>query len=118
MVEKDGGVDKPLIKLMVSSKIDDIRCQRMLREVSNADFIKVNYKVLASEPQRAIDNICGFLKINSYTAPEYMYLDNDHTIGGSPHRFKKRVIKYDASWLDEIKNYPMHDLIAKMLDLF
>jgi hypothetical protein len=36
--------------------------------------------------------------MEKYVAPQYMFVEDDHTIGGTPNRFEKRPIVFETAW--------------------
>lgn len=76
-------------------------CYAVSGFINKQDIIQMNYEDLAINTQAKLDEITARFNILPYTAPEFMYVENDHTIGGTPNRFSKRPIKYDESWKKE-----------------
>lgn len=62
------------------------------------DLLKMNYEDLAQRTQEQLDAITSKFGMDSYVAPEYMFVEEDHTIGGTPNRFEKRKIVYEDGW--------------------
>ncbi len=48
--------------------------------------------------------------------PEYMELDNDHTVGGTPNRFEKRKIHFDNNWKKSVANKPLFNYLGVILN--
>ncbi len=51
-----------------------------------------------------------------YQAPEYMVVEDDHTIAGTPQRFTRRPIAYDNSWTKAYQEKPVLSLFGKILN--
>jgi len=45
-----------------------------------------------------------------------MYVENDHTIAGTPQRFTKRPIAYDNSWEKIYEGKPVLSLLGKVMN--
>lgn len=108
--------NRSLYRLLFGCKRHELNCKRYLNKVSNDDKIIINYDRLSKKPTETIHEICEKFCINKFDTPNYMYLENDHTIGGSPNRFKKRIIEYDNSWKQKMVGKPLFRLTGKLLN--
>lgn len=95
---------KSLKKVMLDIFFYKRLCLAVSGLVSKDDLVKLNYEALATETQKSLDIITAKTGLQNYQAPEYMYIENDHTIGGTPNRFEKRPIALDESWKKTYKN--------------
>jgi hypothetical protein len=84
--------------------------------VKPGDVLMLNYEDLATNTQEELDKIVMKTGLQPYTAPQYMYVDNDHTIAGTPQRFTKRPIAYDNSWEKMYETKPVLSLIGKVMN--
>lgn len=66
--------------------------------VKKEDLLKMNYEDIALHTQEQLNRLTNAFGLDDYKAPEYMFVENDHTIGGTPNRFSKRPIAYDDAW--------------------
>lgn len=105
-----------LFKLLGATKFKAMKCNWVMSRINFNDKILINYEDLAQNPKQVINSICKKFDIPEFEVPEYMYLENDHTIAGTPNRFKKRVIKYDDTWKQIVKTRPFFRIIGKLLN--
>lgn len=103
-------------RTLLISKLYEYLILKCLRKIDEADKITINYKSLSVNPQNTVDLIINKFQLKKFEAPEYMFLENDHTIGGTPNRFKKRKIKYDSVWEMEVSKKPIFNLIGGLLN--
>lgn len=79
-------------------------CEAVAGLVKPKDLLILNYEELATNTGAALQKITSKFDMQPYDAPAFMELNNDHTIGGTPERFEKKPIAYDASWQQMYKN--------------
>ncbi|SFP98894.1 Sulfotransferase family protein [Parafilimonas terrae] len=106
---------KPLETLIDSFRYKKV-CNAVIKNVGEKNTIKISYEALAEKPQQQLDNICAKFGLADYQAPEYMELNNDHTIAGTPGRFEKKVIAADNSWKDFYKQHAMLNALGKVFN--
>jgi len=97
------------------TKLYELKCKWVFKRISSPDIITINYKDLAVDYQYEMSKVCGFAKINQFEIPEFMYLDDDHTIAGTPNRFTKRRIAYDEKWKIESKKKLFFNFIGYLI---
>jgi len=73
-------------------------CKAVATLVKPNDLLELNYEELALNTADTLEKITTKFNLQPYEAPLFMELNNDHTIGGTPERFEKKPIAYDASW--------------------
>ncbi|MEP7318163.1 MAG: sulfotransferase [Panacibacter sp.] len=73
-------------------------CRAVAGFIKGEDLLTIQYETVAQHTQQELDIVTTKFGMNSYTAPEFMFVEDDHTIGGTPNRFEKRPITYDESW--------------------
>lgn len=78
--------------------------------------LKFSYEFIASHPQEAVQKIASFLKIEPFAPPEYMSIDNLHTIAGTPTRFQPKPIALDNSWKELYKQKKFLNIIGAVLN--
>lgn len=103
--------------ILLNSKIYDIRCRKVFSKIAPKDKLYIRYEELSKDPQKLINQITGKFGLKPYEAPEYMFIENDHTIAGTPNKTKKRKIKYDNKWKNKIKENKTFSFLAKLIDI-
>ena len=78
----------------------------------------MNYEAIALNTQEQLNRLTNAFGLDDYKAPEYMFVENDHTIGGTPNRFSKRPIVYDEGWKKEFSNRKLLYWIGGLLNKF
>lgn len=106
---------KPLETLIDSYRYKKV-CNAVIKNVAPENAIKISYEALALNPQQQLNNICTKFGLANYKAPEYMELNNDHTIAGTPGRFERKVIAADNSWKDFYKQHAMLNALGKIFN--
>jgi hypothetical protein len=106
---------KPLETLTDSFYYKKI-CAAAINSIKKNNALKINYEVLAANPQKELDKICGIVGLNNYAAPEFMELLDDHTIAGTPGRFERKKIAADNSWKDYFKNKALLNFLGKVFN--
>ncbi|MFS4455774.1 hypothetical protein ACKWB9_06580 [Maribacter sp. 2304DJ31-5] len=114
--KKYGAKDISLLKLLIANYIHRLWCFIMLRKVNKKDVFYLKYEDFFERPQQTLDDMSKFFGFDSYEMPEFMELVNDHTIAGTPNRFEKRKIKYDAKWLSNVKKHPLINALGIILN--
>ena len=104
-----------LIKLLVGSFLYKMKCRSILKKVDQKDVLQLSYKNFMHAPQYHLDQIADFVNFDKFEFPEYMELQDDHTVAGSPNRFEKRKIMYDNKWESVAKKYPIFNLLGSLL---
>jgi len=107
---------KSLMKLLSNSLFYKKIYNAIAQLVKQDDVLLLNYEQLATNTQEQLDRIVAKTGLHPYSAPQYMYVENDHTIAGTPQRFTKRPIAYDNSWENTYKGKPVLSLIGKVLN--
>jgi hypothetical protein len=107
---------KSLMKLLSNSLFYKKLYNAISQFVKPGDVLMLNYEELATNTQEQLDKIVMKMGLQPYTAPQYMYIDNDHTIAGTPQRFTKRAIAYDNSWEKTYERKPILSLIGKVMN--
>lgn len=110
------GIKRGKYKILMNSKLYDLQCRDAFNKVKEQDRIAISYEDLATSPQKIIDRITEKFDLPPVKVPEYMYLENDHTVGGTPTRFEKRKIKFDDSWKSGIAKMPLFKIVGGILD--
>jgi|GEM_PF-664832 len=82
------------------------------------DLLQMNYEDLAQRTQQQLDLITAKFGMVKYTAPEYMFVEEDHTIGGTPNRFTKRQITYEDGWKQTYSKKKMLYIAGNVLNKF
>lgn len=111
------GKKKSIYHTLWGSKLYDLRSRNVFKNIDKKDRIYITYEDLAKSPQRSINNILEKFNLTSFDVPEYMYIENDHTIAGTPNKMKKRKIKYDTKWETKLNNKKVFSLISKLIDV-
>lgn len=110
--KKYGKKDMRLLKLLVSNYLHRLNSRFMLRKVKKKDVFDLNYEEFFQNPQQTLDDMSKFFGFDSYEIPKYMELNNDHTIAGTPNRFRKTEIKYDDRWHGIAKKNPIFNSLG------
>ncbi|PIB23023.1 hypothetical protein BFP75_11005 [Maribacter sp. 4G9] len=105
-----------LLKLLLANYIHRINCWFLLRSVKKKDIYNLNYEDFFKNPQEIFNDMSEFIGFNSFSVPDYMELNDDHTIAGTPNRFEKRKIKYDDGWHDVAKKNPFFNFLGYILN--
>lgn len=79
-------------------------CSAVVKMAKPEDVLVLDYETLATNLQPTLDQICNQFGLSNYEAPVYMELFDDHTVAGTPGRFTKKPIQYDASWKDAFRS--------------
>ena len=103
-------------KILFRNKIYDLRCRNALKQIAPEDMISITYEDLARTPQKVVDRITHTLDLNGFRVPEFMQLDKDHAVGGTPNREGKRAISYDDSWERKTTNRPVFRMFGQLVD--
>ncbi len=107
---------KPLRKWLTNSLFYKKICAAVVQSTQSQDVVSISYEDLATHTQQQLDaviNVCG---LKPYKAPEYMVVEDDHTIAGTPQRFTKRPIAYDGSWEAVYKQKPLLSFLGKIMN--
>jgi hypothetical protein len=91
-------------------------CEAVASFIKQEDILRLNYEKLAQNTQAQLDNITTKFEMQRYSAPEYMFVEDDHTIGGTPNRFEKRPIVYEESWKKNYEKKKMLYLAGEVLN--
>jgi hypothetical protein len=114
--KKYGEKDISLLKLLLANYSHRLWCRLMLWKIKKKDVFKINYEDFFENPQQILNNMSQFFDFDAYEMPEFMELVDDHTIAGTPNRFEKRKIKYDAGWLSIAKKRPFINILGFILN--
>ncbi len=107
---------KSLGKWLTNSLFYKKICAEVTRLANPGDVITLTYESLAQQTQDQLDAIVRVCGLTPYKAPDYMMVENDHTIAGTPQRFTKRPITYDSSWKSVYLKKPVLSLFGKILN--
>lgn len=105
-----------LIKLILANYRHRLQCKLMLRKVDKEDVFNLSYEEFFKDPQLVLNQMSDFFGFKTFDMPEFMELSNDHTIAGTPNRFKKRRIQYDDQWENDSKKRPFFNALGFMLN--
>ncbi|WP_431124021.1 sulfotransferase [Flagellimonas flava] len=108
--------DMSLLKLLASNYLHRLTCRSMLRNVKKEDVFHLKYEEFFKNPQQTLDEMSEFFGFDRYEVPEYMELNDDHTIAGTPNRFKKTKIQYDDRWHNVAKKHPLFNGLGYILN--
>lgn len=111
-VKKQKGLKKMLMDVFYYRRI----CYAASLFFAREDLLKIHYEDLAQRTQEQLDRIAVKFGLNAYTAPEYMYVEEDHTIGGTPNRFEKRPIRYEEGWKKNFEHKKMLYIAGEVLN--
>lgn len=111
-----GGEGKSLIRFLLSNYLHRQRYSSILRSVMKEDVYYLKYEEFFENPQKILDEMSNFFGFDAYEMPEYMELNNDHTIAGTPNRFKKTKIQYDDRWHSTAKKRPLFNALGYILN--
>lgn len=104
------------LKLLIANYLHRLICWYMLRDVNKEDVFSLKYEDFFINPQQTLNDMSNFFGFDKYEVPEYMELNNDHTIAGTPNRFKKTKIKYDDRWHSFAKKHPIFNGLGYILN--
>lgn len=91
-------------------------CLVVTQLANTGDVISLSYEDLVMHTQHQLDEIIKICGLQPYLAPDYMAVENDHTIAGTPQRFSKRPIVYDASWKTFYEQKPLLSFFGKVMN--
>lgn len=114
--KKYGQKDISNLKLLLANYLHRLRCRSVLRKIRKEDVFHMNYEDFFDNPQNTLNEMSKFFGFKAFEMPEFMALNNDHTIAGTPNRFEKRKIKYDAGWLTSVKKRPFINSLGYILN--
>lgn len=103
-------------KVLFSSFRYRLRCNRLLNNLDKSNVLSLKYEDFISNPQKELNLIAEFIGLEPFTMPEFMELNDDHTIGGTPNRFEKRKIKFDDNWIKAVNEKPLMKFIGAVLN--
>lgn len=107
---------KTLSKFLTNSLFYKKLCNYVLRNVPAADIVTINYEQLAQQTQQQLDKVTTVTGMQPYTAPEFMVVEDDHTIAGTPQRFTKKPIAYDNSWRKAFSKKPILFFLGNIMN--
>lgn len=108
--------DKGVFRTLATTFFFKKLCATALSCLNKHGRLTINYEALAANPQAELDKVCNKFGLKNFTAPEYMELVNDHTIGGTPGRFERKRVAADTSWLQFYKKNPLLNAFGKLTD--
>ena len=111
-----GGEGRSLLRFLLSNYLHRMRYSAILRSVNKEDVYFMKYEEFFENPQKILDEMAAFFGFDPFEMPEYMELNDDHTIAGTPNRFEKRKIQYDDRWLDTAKKRPLFNILGYILN--
>jgi len=103
------------VKLLLGSFFYKMMCSNMLKKVDRKDVLELSYENFMNAPQEHLDKIADFANFEKFVFPEYMELQDDHTVAGTPNRFEKRKISYDNKWESVAKKNPFFNILGYLL---
>lgn len=115
-LSKLGKPNVKLIRLLLSTYIYRRKCNKLMKNIASKDIYEVNYSDLVKNTQYYLDEFAMFFKFKGFQAPEYMEIQNDHTIGGTPNKFFKRKIKLDNDWRQKARNSFVFNALGVILN--
>lgn len=104
-----------LLKLLLANFYYKMMCKQMLKKVDSDHLLEISYENFMNAPQYHLDKIADFANFEKFAFPEYMELQNDHTVAGTPNRFVKRKISYDNRWESVAKKNPFFNILGYLL---
>ena len=110
--------DKRGLRTLATTLFFKKLCASAVHCLKKYSTLTISYEALAANPQRELDKICSYFGLKNYTAPGYMELSNDHTIGGTPGRFERRPVAEDTTWKNFYANRPILNLLGKFANRF
>ena len=113
-VKKKKTIKKILLDVFYYRRI----CRAVSLFIKGDDILRMQYETIAQQTQQQLDTVIEKFGMNSYSAPEYMFVEDDHTIGGTPNRFEKRPITYDESWMKAYQNKKLLYFVGGLLNKF
>ena len=102
---------------LVSTWIYANICEYTISKFRNKDVIYIDYEYLSKHTECTINSIIKKLRIPSFEVPKYMDCKSKHSLGGTPTRFQKSIIKYDDKWKTIIKKMPLYNYIGNKLQV-
>lgn len=105
-----------LVRFLLSNYRHRLKCWLMLRKVNKKDVFYLNYEDFFKNPQQTLEVMSSFFGFDAYEMPEFMELNNDHTIAGTLNRFKKTKIEYDNRWRSIANKRPLFNVLGYMLN--
>lgn len=109
-------VNKSLSWLLRNSMLYNKISDQVMKLVKDEDKIQIKYEQLAIDTQGQLDKIVKKTGLQSYAAPQFMHVEDDHTIAGTPQRFTKKPIRYDNSWEESYQTKPVLSLMGKIMN--
>jgi len=91
-------------------------CEAVAGFISKDDLLPMQYEALAQQTQQQLDKLVATVGLDKYEAPQFMFVEDDHTIGGTPNRFEKRPIKYEEAWKKNFKNKKLLNFTGAILN--
>jgi len=91
-------------------------CSAVVSFIKREDLLRLNYEHLAQFTQEKLNDITSKFGIDKYAAPTHMFVENDHTIGGTPNKFEKRPIVIEESWKRNYEKKKMLYLTGNVLN--
>lgn len=79
-------------------------CYTVAKMIDPADLIEMDYESLAQHTKEEMQRLISAIGMKPFTIPEYMELEEDHTIAGTPGRFSKKPIQYDDAWKKQFES--------------
>lgn len=113
-VKKQKGLRKMMMDVFYYRRI----CYAVSKFFKKGDSLRIHYEDLAQATQRQLDRITEAFGMDRYAAPEYMFVEEDHTIGGTPNRFEKRPIRYEEEWKKKFEHKKMLYIAGEVLNKF
>lgn len=110
--------NKPLnlYKVLINTFRYRAQSNSALKNVKEEDIFTIGYEEFFENPQHHLNKIADFVGFQRIEMPEYMVLQNDHTIAGTPNRFEKRKIKLDENWKESARKNPIFNALGYILN--
>jgi len=108
--------DKKPLETLTDSLFYKRVCQAVCKSFNKKNVIHINYEMLAVNPQKELDKICKKFGLQTFEAPKYLELLNNHTIAGTPGRFERKPITIDNSWEDFFKAHLLLNFLGKVFN--
>ena len=105
-----------LFVLLFMTKFKYFMQRRVYSQICKSKRIFIKYENLANYSKDTISEINKQFNIPQFNVPEYMIRQDNHSIGGTPNRMKKKI-QLDNSWRNESLKKPFFHFIGWFLNL-
>ena len=105
-----------LYKILFYSYRYRLQSNRALKKVAAKDVLNLKYEEFFENPQHHLNRIADFTGFQRIDMSEYMALENDHTVAGTPNRFERRKITFDEKWKESSRNKLIFNFVGNLLN--